>query len=223
MKKESLDFLKVLKENNNRDWFLANKKVYEAAKADFTAFVTELLSEMSKFDPSLSGVEAKSCLFRINRDVRFSKDKSPYKINMSAVMARGGKNMQAPGMYVHFQPGGCFVAGGYWMPQPEHLKAIRQEIDYNAEAFKQILQEKEFVQLYKGLEEEEGAKLKTSPKEYSKDHPEIELLKFKSYVVSAPVADNVFLETSAAKEVAQLFKVMMPFKVFLEQAVGVDA
>ncbi len=214
----TLDFLTQLKENNNRDWFIANKKVYEQAKTDFVVFVEKLIAEMEKFDPSLIDLEAKKCLFRINRDVRFSKDKSPYKINFSAVMSAKGKNIQGSCYYLHLQPGASFVAGGYWMPEPEHLKAIRQEIDYRSADFKKIITDKEFVSVYGTLSEEE--KLKNAPKEYTKDHPEIELLKLKSFTASSKLNDSLFFSTDPAIKLAQAFKVLQPFNQFLDQAIA---
>lgn len=216
----TFEFLRQLKENNNRDWFLSQKKVYETAKEDFIQLVEEVIKELAKFDPTVKDLEAKKCLFRINRDVRFSKDKSPYKINFSAVFGKEGKNTDGACYYLHLQPGGCFVAGGYWMPSPNHLKAIRQEIDYNAEVFNKIVVSKDFVATYGKLSEEE--KLKTAPKEYSKDHPQIEFLKLKSFTVSHQMQDKQFFTATIAKEIAAAFQVLMPLKLFIEEAVAVS-
>lgn len=215
--KETFTFLSELKENNNRDWFLANKKAYEAAKENFIAYVGALITEVAKFDPSVAGLNPKKCLFRINRDVRFSKDKSPYKINLSAVLGSEGKNTPGPCYYLHLQPGSCFAAGGYWMPNPEHLKAIRQEIDYQSEAFRKLVEAPAFKENFGSFNEED--KLKTAPKEYSKDHPDIEFLKLKSFTVSRKLPDKLFAGQDGVKEVAKTFEALLPIKTFLEAAV----
>ena len=128
MDKQTLDFLKDIKENNNRDWFLANKKRYEGYKQSYLATVEAFLAEMQRHDPSLRHLEPKDCMFRINRDIRFTKDKSPYKTNMAIWMSTGQKNTNLAGYYVHIEPGASFIAGGVYYPDPADLKKIRSEI-----------------------------------------------------------------------------------------------
>src|SRR5689334_13212529 len=126
----TIKFLKDLKKNNTKEWFDKNRKVYEAAKKDFTDFVQTMIDKFGKKDESIAAIVAKDCLFRINRDIRFSKDKSPYKTNMGASINKGGRmTMNTAGYYFHLEPGNCFVGGGLWQPEPDALKKIRQEID----------------------------------------------------------------------------------------------
>lgn len=132
----TLNFLKSLKKNNSKEWFDKNRKAYETAKGDFAGFVQEVINQFSKKEPAVSGMLAKNCMFRINRDVRFSKDKSPYKTNMGAYINPGGKKSILGGYYFHCEPGQAFMGGGLWMPMPPELSKIRQEIDYNFADFK---------------------------------------------------------------------------------------
>ena len=138
----TLKFLKDLKKNNNKPWFDAHRKEYEAAKIDFATFIQAVIDKHSKSDPTIKSTVAKDCMFRINRDVRFSKDKSPYKTNMGAYINRGGKKSVFAGYYFHCEPGQCFVGGGLWMPMPPELNKVRQEIDYNLDAFIKIMTSK---------------------------------------------------------------------------------
>ena len=129
----TLNFLKKLTKNNNKEWFDKNRSVYEDAKLEVKALVQQTIEKIATFDPSIASLEPKDCMFRINRDVRFSKDKSPYKNNMGFMIAPGGKKSIKGCYYVHIEPGNCFVAGGIWVPMPEQLKSIRQEIDYSGD------------------------------------------------------------------------------------------
>ena len=136
LQSSTLKFLKALKKNNNKPWFDAHRKEYEQAKGDFTFFIQSVIDKHSKSDPTINSISAKDCMFRINRDIRFSKDKSPYKTNMGAYINRGGKKSLFGGYYFHCEPGQSFVGGGLWMPMPPELNKVRQEIDYNYAAFK---------------------------------------------------------------------------------------
>lgn len=142
LQQNTLTFLSNLKKNNHKDWFEKNRNHYEDAKNNFLAFVTEVIALVEKIDPSIVGLEAKKCVFRINRDVRFSKDKSPYKTNMGASISKGGKKIQCAGYYFHLEPNNTFIAGGLWMPPAEQLQKLRQEIDYNFDEFKKIITKK---------------------------------------------------------------------------------
>src|SRR6266542_1281494 len=133
--KNTFDFLKKIKKNNDREWFEKNKDQYLNAKEDVENNIQSLIGEFSKFAPELKGLDAKKCLFRIYRDIRFSKDKRPYKTNLGASLNPGGKKVQSPGYYIHFEPGNSFIAGGIWMPEAPELNAIRQEIDYHSRDF----------------------------------------------------------------------------------------
>jgi uncharacterized protein (TIGR02453 family) len=177
--KSTMKFLKDLKKNNNKDWFDENRKQYQIAKDDFAEFVASLLEDIAKFDPRLKGTEAKDCIFRIFRDVRFSKDKTPYKSHFGANMAPGGRKGFLGGYYLHVDTAGeSMIAGGSYHPEPDQLAAIRQEIDYNIKEFKAILNKKDFKTNFGELEDFD--KLKRVPKGYDADHPEAELLKLRS-------------------------------------------
>ncbi len=215
----TLKFLSALKKNNNRDWFLANKKDYDAAKKDFTDYVQKMITSISVFDKRIAGLEAKNCLFRINRDVRFSNDKSPYKSNMGAHMTPGGKKSPAAGYYFHAEPGGAFIAGGMWMPEPDKLKAVREDILYDPAAFKKIIGSKEFKKHYSGLTDE--GKLKTAPKGFDKENPHIDLVKYKSYVVVKKISDKELTDKNLVKNVLEAFKALKPLNDFLNKSAGV--
>lgn len=215
----TLQFLSKLKKNNNRDWFLANKKHYEAAKKDFLNTVQELISGIAAFDKRIAGLEAKNCIFRINRDLRFSNDKSPYKTNMGANMSPGGRKSPAAGYYFHIEPGGSFIAGGMFMPQPDKLKAVREDILYEPEKFKAIINNKNFKKHFPKLWDED--KLKTAPKGFDKEHPDIDLAKYKSYIVVKNISDKEITEKSFVKNILQAYKELKTLNDFLNKSAGV--
>ncbi len=210
-------FLKKLEANNNRDWFEKNKNNYLAAKEEFEIFVQQIINGIAKFDKTISpDIKAKDCTFRIYKDVRFSKDKTPYKNNMGASINAGGKKAVGPGYYFHVQPGGNFLAGGVWMPEPEMLNAIRQEIDYNPKPLQTILKSASFKKYFNGLDED-GA-LKTAPKGYDKEHPLIDLLRNRHFIVSHAFTNKQVSDKNAVKEIVAGFKAMHPFLEYLRQA-----
>lgn len=215
--KKTVEFLKKIKKNNNKEWFDKNKPAYEEAKKEFTAVVEDILKENTKFDKLLSGMVAKKTLFRINRDIRFSKNKSPYKTNFGSRMMPGTKENVIPGYYLHVEPGNTFLAGGSYMPMPDKLAAIRQEIDYHFKDFQKILAHKDFKKHFKGkLSDEE--KLVNPPKGYEKDNPAIEYLKFKHFILYCKVDDKMLLSPKFPKYAAEVFKAMYPFISFLRKA-----
>lgn len=214
---KTLNFLKTIKSNNNKDWFDKNKDRYIEAKEEFELFVDKLIKGTAKFDKKISSdMKAKDCVFRIYKDVRFSKDKTPYKSNFGASINPGGKKSLVAGYYLHLEPGASFLAGGVYMPQPDMLNAIRQEIDYNTDAFLKILRSASFKKFFKGLDEED--KLKTAPKGFEKDHPHIELLKNKHFIVSYPLSDKQLSEKNADATILAGFKAMYPFLEYLREA-----
>lgn len=215
--KATLDFLKSLKKNNNKEWFDKNKEKYLAAKENVEELTGGLIQQFSAFDKKLSGLKAKDCIFRIYRDVRFSKDKKPYKSNMGATINPGGRKMEIAGYYIHIEPGKSFLAGGRWMPQGDHLKKIRQEIDYNGKDFKKILNDKGFKKYFGELDQ--TYKLIRPPKGYDKDHPDIELLKMNSYIVWRQYSDAEVLSKKFLQEVTKGAKLMKPFLDFLNTAI----
>lgn len=214
----TLSFLKSLKKNNNRDWFQANKDKHDAAKTEFENFIEKLIKEIVKFDKKIAGQKAKDCVFRIYRDVRFSKDKSPYKTHFGAFITTKGKNSNGPGYYIHVEPGDCFLAGGIYMPDGSQLAKIRQEIDYNLKEFLKILKGKDFVQYFGGLSDME--KLKTAPKGFPKDHPAIELLKHKSYIATHKISDKQVVENDFPDYASKTFRALYPLNDFLHAALA---
>lgn len=212
-----LSFISALDQNNNKEWMDSNKKWYLEAKEEFKSVTEQLIRRTSLFDPAVADLEPKKCIFRINRDIRFSNDKRPYKNNFGMAMGEGGRNAGNPIYYFHVQPGNSFVAGGLYMPEAETLKKIRQEVDYNAPELKKIVEEPSFVKAFGALE---GEKLKTAPKGYPKDHPNIELLKLKSYVVSHPLSNDEVASNGLVDSVVELFKLIKPLNDYLAVAIS---
>lgn len=214
--KLTFDFLKQLKKNNNKEWFDKNRDTYETVKKNFYYFINELIQSIAKFDPSVKSLDPKHCVFRINRDIRFSNDKTPYKTHLSADISPGGKKISSAGYYIHIQPGASFLAGGVWQPPTPQLNAIRQEIDYNTPAFKKILNDKNFKKYFGTLSEED--KVKTTPKGYEKTHPEIEILKLKSFLVIHDFKEQEILSKHFLNECQDIFKAIYPLNKFLRTA-----
>jgi uncharacterized protein (TIGR02453 family) len=211
--KATFKFLNDLKANNDRDWFAANKDRFETAKEDFEAVVAKLIKGIAKFDPAIGDLDAKKCTFRIYRDTRFSKDKTPYKINMGAhLVAHDQKPHDRAGYYVHIEPGGCFLAGGAYLPPAPWIKAIRSEIDHNAAALKKIISAKAFKDYFGEME---GEKLKTAPRDYPKDHPEIELMKYKSFLAVHKLNEADVIAPGFEEHATKVFKALKPFDDFL--------
>lgn len=209
----SLKFLKQLSNNNSKEWFDINRKTYEICKTEFELIVKSVIDKSTLFDNALLNLEAKKCMFRINKDVRFSKDKSPYKTNMGASINPGGKKSMIPGYYIHIEPNNSFLAGGCYQPLPEMLAAIRQEIDYNSFELKKILSAKDFKTYFKELSPDD--KLKTSPKGYDKNHPEIELLQHKHFIAIHHLKDEDVINKNFSIYVSKVFKAMLPLNMFL--------
>lgn len=209
----TIKFLKQLSKNNHKEWFDLNRKTYDTSKTEFEHIVKSVIDKCSAFDPQLADLEAKKCLFRINKDVRFSKDKSPYKLNMGASINPGGKKSMIPGYYIHIEPGKSFLAGGCYQPSPELLTAIRQEIDYNSTDFKKILNAKDFKLYFKDLSPDD--KLKTAPKGYAKDHPEIDLLQHRHFIVIHAINDADVTDKKFPDYATKVFKAMLPLNLFL--------
>lgn len=212
-------FLSQLAINNNRDWFAAHKQQHDQARENVLEFIKQIIKEITKIDSAIpTDLDPKDCLMRIYRDIRFSKDKTPYKTNFGVGISPNGKNFNGPGYYLHIQPNECFLAGGCWMPESETLKAIRQEIDYNGSDFHEVIARASFKNYFGDLDQED--KLKTAPKGYPADHPEIEYLKLKSFTVSHKLSVNDLKNEDALKIVVKGFTEMHPFLAFLRQALG---
>jgi len=215
----TVKFLKDLTKNNNRDWFEENRNSFEAAKKDFESFIEIVLKKYSPRDEDITTLKAKECLFRINRDVRFAKDKSPYKNNMGASISRGGKKSLFAGYYFHCQPGKSFAGGGVWMPEAQETKKIRQEVDYCLGEFKSILGSKKFKSVYGELERSEEYALVNIPKGYEKDNPAAEYLKLKSWIAMRPLTDVELTSKALEKIVLEAFDTLRPLVKFLNRAI----
>lgn len=214
----TLRFLADLKANNNREWFTANKGRYTAAHAEFLAFTDALIAGIARFDPGIAHYTAKDCVFRIYRDVRFSKDKSPYKTHFGTHVTAAPKKSEIhtrAGYYLHLEPGGTFLAGGAYLPESKWLKAIRQEIAYCTEEFTGILNDQDFKKYFGGIE---GEKLARPPKDYTADHPAIEWLKHKSFLASHACTDEQVLSDGFLRHSTDVFRALHPFDQFLNRS-----
>jgi|SRR6185312_2221645 len=219
IQRRTFEFLKELVENNNRDWFQANKERYEAAREDVIVFTAGLLKELHKIDPGIDDtLEAKKCVMRIYRDIRFSKDKTPYKNHFGVSVPSKGTKAGRAEYYLHISPGNSFIAGGYWMPEADHLKAIRQEIDYNGNDLKKIIDHPDFVKLFGDFTQQE--RLKNLPKEYTADNENIGLLKLKSFVAFHQLNNNELFTEDAINFVASVCAKIYPLNVFLNNALA---
>lgn len=215
----TLSFLKSLKKNNNKPWFDANKSKYLEVRNNFEEFVALLLQKMALFDEDLKELEYKNCLFRINRDVRFSKDKTPYKINFSASFNKGGKKSIYAGYYLHLQPGGnSFIGGGLWRPEPEQLKKVRQEIDYCFPEFKKIIEVPAFKKNYGGLEKDQNQMLINIPKGYEKENPAADFLRMKSFVATKNIADVDLTNPKFMNQIVDSYKTLKPLLNFINRS-----
>jgi uncharacterized protein (TIGR02453 family) len=216
IEKSTLIFLKELASNNQREWFEANRKRYLQAKENVVATISDIITGAVRFDPALKTIDAKDTIFRINRDVRFSKNKDPYKTNFASVISPGGRKSPGAGFYFHLEPGGKTIAGGgVWMPEPAQLAAIRQEIDYNLTEFEAILTSKAFVKTYGALSDET---IKTKPKGYHADNPALPYLKQKSFVAFHSFSDKEVLAAGFTDACVSAFAAIQPLNAFLNRA-----
>lgn len=206
------DFLRQLTENNNREWFTENKNLYTESQENLVLFLEDLIKEMSEFDPELGKIDAKKSLFRIYRDTRFSKDKTPYKTNFGASLGMG-KGSQKGGYYLHLEPGKSFIAGGIYMPESSVLKTLRKEVSLYGQEFLNILNDKEFKKYFPELDQDD--KLKKVPQGFEKEDPMAEYLKLKSFIVVYNLSDKEIQDKNASKNLAKIFKVMKPLNNFL--------
>ncbi len=217
----TLKFLKELKQNNSKEWFDKNRKSYELAKEDFASLINSVIAQFSKKDNTIATLTSKDCLFRINRDVRFSKNKDPYKTNMGASIVQGGKKSVLSGYYFHLEPGGkSFVGGGKYMGEPDTIKKIRQEIDYSWQEFHKIIKNKKFTALYGDLEKGDGMSLSREPKGYEKDNPAIEYIKLKSWIATAAITDADLTDKNLVKKIVTAFETLQPMVLFINRALS---
>lgn len=211
-----IDFLKELQQNNNREWFKANKSKYDTSREAFEEFVGLLIHEISDFDPAISGLTPKQCIFRIYRDVRFSKDKSPYKTNFGAIITKGGRKSPYAGYYLHIEPGASFLAGGAYMPEKDLLSTIRHEIFKDPESFMSIIESKTFSKYFEGLW---GEKLKRPPRRFDADFEHIEILKHKSFVALHEVKDKTVLSPRFLQYCTEVYSNLRPFNSYFNNLI----
>lgn len=220
--KEAITFLNDLTVNNNTEWMHANKKRYEQYKKDYHNLIASVLDEIKPLDTNLLPLEIKNCTFRINRDIRFSKDKSPYKTNLGIWMSTNKNRKNSPGYYIHFEKGNCFIAGGVWCPEAEELKKIRREIAFFYDDLEKIITDRTFKKEFGKLDIEAGNVLKSAPKGYDSNHPAIEFLKLKSFTVSQPIEEQSFFDKDFGKKIAQKLITIKPLNDFLNRALDTE-
>lgn len=212
---EVLNFLSELKENNNKEWFDLNRDRYQECRKK-VLFLTELIiHEAGKFDPEIGIQNPKDCLFRIFRDVRFSNDKTPYKTNMGSFIAKGGRKSVSAGYYLHIQPGASFVGGGSYCPPADALKAFRTEIFDHPEEFKGLIDKESFKKIYPEMYDD---KLKTAPKGFPKDFPDLDLLKYKSFAFTSTLSDSEMKSDVLVEKILGSMKELYPVNRFLDTA-----
>jgi uncharacterized protein (TIGR02453 family) len=211
------DFLNKLAVNNNREWFQANKKQFDQLHQEVADFLNQLIPEISKFDSSIVGLDAKKSIFRIYRDTRFSKDKTPYKTHFGAHLLAGGRKSEhaSAGYYLRLEPGKSILAGGAYLPPSAWINAIRDEIAHNGNALRDILNHPSFKTYFGTLQ---GETLKTTPKGFPKDHPEIALLRQKSFLAVHNLEDRVVSSKDFLHHCSNVFKALHPLDEFLNNA-----
>jgi uncharacterized protein (TIGR02453 family) len=218
LEQKTLKFLSQLKKNNNKPWFDSHRAQYEAARIDFSNFIQLVIDAVQKSNTTITGLTSKDCQFRINRDIRFSKDKRPYKENFGAFIARGGKKSIYAGYYFHLAPGNSFAGGGLWMPEPVNLKKVRQEIDYNWEEFQSIITNKNFKKIFGDLYKGEDVSLKRMPKGYDESHPAVDYLKLQSLIAETKIGDQDLTKSTLHKKTVTAFEALQPFLGFINRS-----
>jgi uncharacterized protein (TIGR02453 family) len=211
--KEALQFLEDLIANNNTEWMHANKKRYESYKKDYHNYIASVLTEMKALDPTLETLEIKNCTFRINRDIRFSKDKSPYKTNMGIWFTQNKNRKNSPGYYIHYEKGNSFIAGGVWCPEPIELKQIRKEIEFFHDDLEAIVTNPNFKKEFKEITHDDTNMLKKAPKDFDANHP---------YTASQKIEDKIFTEPDFSKKIAHKLIALKPMNDFLRRALETE-
>ncbi|MBL0012614.1 MAG: DUF2461 domain-containing protein [Flavobacterium sp.] len=220
LSKETLLFLEDLKANNNRDWFLANKKRYDEYKKEYHKLIADLLEIMKPKDASLELLEVKNCTFRINRDIRFSKDKSPYKTHMGIWLRSGSLHAESPGYYIHIEKDASFVGGGLYCPMPDQIQKIRKEINFFYEDLEAVLNDKSFKSVYGTLNRDENSTLKNPPRGYEKDNPAIEFLKLKSYTATQKINNAELTKADFVNIISEKLIALKPLNEFINRALN---
>lgn len=213
------DFLTLLKDNNNREWFTAHKPTFQEAKMSFENSIKEFIKMVHDIDSSIGLPEAKDCIFRIYRDTRFAKDKTPYKTNMGAYVVNGGRKSPMGGYYIHVEPGASFIAGGTYCPPSDVLKKVRKEVYHFTDEYKAIINDKKFKKLFPEFYQD---KLKMAPKGFPKDFADIDLLKYKSYIVSHALSDSELTNAKARQSINEAIKTLKPLNDFINRGIAAD-
>ncbi len=215
---ETLSFLKGLSKNNNKVWFDKHRDTYDAIRKQLLLVIQEIIDEMNSVYPALNNLKASDCLFRINRDVRFSNNKAPYKLNFAAGISPGGRKSVQPGFYLHIEPNGkSYVGGGLYRPEPPVLKAIRQEIDYNGKDFLKVVKQKNFVKTFGDLYDD---KISGNPRGYQSDNEMIQWLRYKSFIAGIDISDSDVLSKSIVKDCVKQYTLLMPLLQYLQRGLG---
>jgi uncharacterized protein (TIGR02453 family) len=222
LSKEAIQFIEDLKANNATEWMHANKKRYENFKKDYHSYIASLLNVMKPLDKSLEVLEIKNCTFRINRDIRFSKNKDPYKTNIGMWMSTNKNRKNSPGYYIHYEKGASFIAGGVWCPEPNELKQIRKEIEFFHDDLDKIIADKNFKKEFGAIDRDENNLLKNAPKGFDINHPAIEFLKLKSFTCSQKIEDSLFENKDFDAIVSQKLIALKPLNQFLNRALETD-
>ena len=220
--REAIQFLEDLAANNNTEWMHANKKRYESFKKDYHMLVASILEVMKPLDSSLESLEVKNCTFRINRDIRFSKDKSPYKTNMGIWLTQNKTRKNCPGYYLHYEKGNSMIAGGVWCPDATELKLIRKEIAFFHDDLTEIVTDASFKKEFGALDYDEKNVLKNAPKDYEADHPAINFLKYKSFTVSQKIDDELFFDKNFCEIASKKLIKIKPLNDFLYRAITTE-
>lgn len=210
-----LNFLQLLEKNNNREWFNAHKSDYQQAKSVFEQLLEQIILNLGQVDPRIKGLKASDAIFRIYRDTRFAKDKTPYKNNFGAHLSRGGKNSGEPGYYFHIQPGESFLSGGIYMPSNDNLKAIRKEIFLFPEDFSALIEDQSFVKNFTFFQDD---KLKRPPLGFPADFLLIDYLKFKHFCPWVPLPDEWLDYPDLSERIVDLYTMMKPFNDYICRA-----
>jgi len=212
------DFLKQLAVNNSKEWFHANKPLYQEAKIAFEKYVQYLIGRTSEIDRSVKNLNAKDCVFRIFRDIRFAKDKTPYKNNFGAYIVEGGRKSVFAGYYFHIEPDNSFIGGGIYCPQPEQLLAVRKQILSNSKTFKSIINNSEFKKVFPEIY---GEKLKSAPRGFDKNFDDIELLRYKSYTFVKNTSDKDISSKNLSDNIIKVFGTLKPVNDYLNKAIRI--
>ena len=219
IKPDTLSFLEDLNVNNNRDWFTQNRSRYDLARENFVEFVNSIIVNLSSIDSDLGHIEAKDCIFRIYRDVRFSHNKSPYKTNMGAFISKGGKKSSYAGYYFHLEPNASFISGGIYRAPSNILKTVREDIDFYSNDFLAIVENSTFLKTFPSLGTD---KLKRVPTGFSAQSPVAEYLKFKSITPMQALSNEQVLDGNLLGTIDKAYKLMQPLIAFINRAIDAE-